>query len=267
MGNVADRTTPVENLHRLQALLATLPPPRADTPSLVISDRAMLTLEALVAFERGALRYLGPLDPSVGQGAVRDLLASVSAADLAAHPLPYRPQRAAKDPDWEAYQGVERPLVLAVPDGDPLGLTLRALVVWSPGKARLDAQLRETRLAHLERDLATLAHKVGHRPYTTVLAVQRRLATLRKRHPAREFLTIALHGGPGTDLPLQLTWVRNEAALAQAATLDGRYVLGTNDPDLTAAQMLAQAKWRDRPEKCFGLLKGPLAVRPVYVHP
>jgi hypothetical protein len=30
--------------------------------------------------------------------------------------------------------------------------------------------------------------------------------------------------------------------------------------------MLAQAKWRDRPEKCFALLKGPLAVRPVYVH-
>ena len=43
-------------------------------------------------------------------------------------------------------------------------------------------------------------------------------------------------------------------------------MLGTNDPDLAAAAMLAQAKWRDVPEKRFALVKGPLAVRPVYVH-
>jgi hypothetical protein len=62
------------------------------------------------------VRYLGPLDPSLGHGAVRDLLAGVTAEELAASPLGYRPQRAKDNPDWEAYQGVPRHLLLCHPD-------------------------------------------------------------------------------------------------------------------------------------------------------
>lgn len=265
-GNVAARTTPVENLHRLQALLALLPPRDPAEPCVVISDRAMLTEAALAAYARSDLCYLGPLDPGLGHGVVHDLLAAVSAEEVAAHPLPYRPQRAADDPDWVAYQGAER--VLVVPHPDPLHppLEVRALVVWSPGKARLDAQLRATHLTRLEKAVRQLAGKLGRRPYTTPLAVQKRMAALRKGQPARRFLDVQITGGPGTDTPLTLTWTRNEALLAQVAALAGRYVLGTNAPDRDAAQMLERAKQRAVPEKRFALVKGPLAVRPVYVH-
>jgi hypothetical protein len=265
-GNVADRSTPVAQLRRLQGLLALLPPGPAGEPRLVISDRAMLSDAALAAYAGSGLCYLGPLDPSVGHGAVREVLANVSAEELAAHPLPYRPQRAADDPDWVPYCGVERTLLVAHPESATPPLEVRALVVWSPGKARLDAQLREAHLRRLERELAQLAGKVGRRPYTTAAAVQKRLTTLRKGHPARHLLTVMLTGGPATDQPLRLTWSRDEAALTEAAALDGRYVLGTNDPHLDAAQMLERSKWRDVPEKRFALVKGPLAVRPVYVH-
>jgi hypothetical protein len=265
-GNVADRTTPVEQLRRLQGLLALVPPRPADQPCLVISDRAMLTEAALAAYAGSGLCYLGPLDPSVGHGAVRELLAGVAAAELAAHPLPYRPQRAADDPDWEAYCGVERSLLVPHPDPTKAPLAVRALVVWSPGKARLDSKQRETYLRRLEKELTALAGKVGRRPYTTVETVQKRVATLGKGQPARRLLTVSVRGGPRTDEPLRLTWRRDEAALTQAATLDGRYVLGTNDEHLDAAAMLARAKWREVPEKRFALVKGPLAVRPVYVH-
>lgn len=265
-GNVADRTTPVEQLRRLQGLLTLLPRRGADAPYLVISDRAMLTDAALAAYAGSGLCYLGPLDPSVGGGAVRDLLARVSGEELMAQPLPYRPRRAAKDLDWEAYCGVERPLMVPHPDPGPPPLAVRTLVVWSPGKARLDANLRQTHLRRLERSLADLTRKVGKRPYLTVDAVRTRVATLCKRHPARQLVTTRVSGGPGTDEPLRLTWQYDAPALAQAAALDGRYVLGTNDPHLDAAAMLAQAKWRDVPEKRFALIKGPLEVRPVYVH-
>ena len=265
-GNVADRATPVEQVRRLQGLLALLPPRPADQPCLVISDRAMLTEAALAAYATSDLCYLGPLDPGLGHGAVQTLLASVSAEELAAHALPYRPQRAADDDDWVSYQGVERSLLLAHPDPAQPPLRVRALVVWSPGKARLDAQKRDTHLTRLERELTALAGKLGRRPYTTVTAVQKRLATVLKGQPARHFLAISLRGGPDTDLPLRLTWSRDEAALARATALDGRYLLGTNDPSLDAAAMLAQSKWRDVPEKRFALVKGPLAIRPVYVH-
>lgn len=270
-GNVADRTTPVANLRRLQRLLALLParPPDAPAP-LVISDRAMLTLEAIAAYEASGLRYLGPLDPGLGQGAVQELLASVTAAELAAAPLDYRPQRATAAADWAAYRGVPCPLLLRHPDPLRPPLVVHALVVWSPGKARLDAGLRATFLARLETALADLAGKVGRRPYTTKAAVERRVATLLARQPARAFVTARVEQCP--DAPpavaptVRLVWTRDDAALAQAAALDGRYVLGTNDPDLDPDPMLASAKQRDVPEKRFALVKGPLAVRPVYLH-
>lgn len=57
-----------------------------------------------------------------------------------------------------------------------------------------------------------------------------------------------------------------EETLAEAARLDGCYVLGTTDPHLDATAMLSQSKRRDVPEKRFATVKGPLAVRPVYLH-
>jgi transposase len=265
-GNVADRTTPVANLRRLQGLLAQLPPrePAAGTiRPLVISDRAMLTREALVAYAASDLRYLGPLDPSVGDGAVRTLLESVSAAELAARPLAYRPQRAADDPKWEPYHGVLRELILPPPQPDQPPLQVRALVVWSPGKARLDAQQRSTYLTRLEKALQELAGKLGRRPYTTPAAVEKRVATVLRHHPARRFLTVQVeYDAQG----LRLTWQRDETQLTAAAATDGRYVLGTNAAELDANTMLTEAKRRDVPEKGYATLKGPLAVRPIYLH-
>jgi len=264
-GNVADRTTPVANLNRLQSLLAQLPPRDPTDPlrPLVVSDRAMLTLEALAAYAASDLRYLGPLDPSVGNGAVRALLEAVPAEELAAAPLAYRPQRAANDAGWEPYQGVERELLLPHPQPDQPALRVRALVVWSPGKARLDAQLRQTQLTRLEAALADLAGKLGKRPYTTHATVEKRVATLLRQHPARRFLTVQVGSG---EHGLTLTWQRDEPRLEAAAAVDGRYVLGSSAEDLDATTLLTEAKRRDVPEKGYATLKGPLAVRPVYLH-
>lgn len=272
-GNVADCTTPVANLRRLQRLLALLPARQPGQPlPLVISDRAMLTLASIAAYEASGVRYLGPLDPGLGHGAVRELLVSVTAEELAASPLGYRPQRAADDPAWESYQGVPRPLLLAHPDAARPSLAVRALVVWSPGKARLDAGLRVTHLTRLETALTDLAGKVGRRPYTTKATVERRLAAILARQPARHLISVTIEEGAhdtaaGATAPaLQLVWTRAADAIAAAAALDGRYVLGTNDPSLDPEHMLASAKRRDVPEKRFALVKGPLAVRPVYLH-
>jgi transposase len=265
-GNVADRTTPGENIQRLHGLLALLPAREpADPLPLVISDRAMLTKEALAAYADSQLHYLGPLDPHLGNGAVQGLLERVTAEELAAAPLEYRPQRASTDPDWEAYHGVLHSLELAHPDPQHPPLAVRALVVWSPAKERLDERLRTTQLTRLEAALQDLVSKLGRRPYTTLGAVQKRVATLLRRHPARRFLEVAVTGGSDGQ-PLGVTWTRQEETLAAAATVDGRYVLGTDEPSLDPTQMLTLSKRRDVPEKRFATVKGPLAVRPVYLH-
>ena len=89
------------------------------------------------------------------------------------------------------------------------------------------------------------------------------MATLLAHHPARRFLTVSVgitEHGP------TLSWQRQEAELAAAAALDGRYVMGTTALDLDATTMLTDAKGRDVPEKGYARLKGPLAIRPVYLH-
>jgi transposase len=262
-GNTADRVTPVANLARLRALLARLPPVDPDRPPvvpLVTSDRAMLTPESMAAYAAAELRFVGPCD--AGEPG-RALLRAVPAAELAAHPLAYRPQRAERDDTWQPYQGVLRPLDLPHPEPGRPPLRLRALVVWSPGKARLDAQLRAAQLARLEAKLADLAGKLNRRPYTKRETVQKRLAQLLRHQPARPFLAVELAEADGA---LGLTWQRSDAALAEAAALDGRYLIVTNDATLPADDLLRLAKRRDVPEKRYEAVKGPLAIRPVYVH-
>jgi hypothetical protein len=59
--------------------------------------------------------------------------------------------------------------------------------------------------------------------------------------------------------------VRREEAITTAAHQDGRYVLGTNAALDDPSEILALSKRRDAPEKRDTLIKGPLAVRPVYL--
>lgn len=264
-GNVADRTTPVDNLTRLRGLLARLPqvdPSRPPIKPLFISDRAMLTPESIFEYDRHGLRFLGPYD---GGSVGHILLNAVKASELSEHPLAYRPQRAQRDESWEAYQGVLRTLEVTNPNPDDPKrvLYLRALVVWSPAKARLDAKLRETNLQRLEATLKDLAGKLNRRPYTKRETAAKRLARLLNHHPARRFLKVSLEGADGQ---LSLTFERNQPAISEAAEIDGRYLLVTNDETLEADDMLRLSKRRDVPEKRFATIKGPLEVRPVYVH-
>lgn len=262
-GNVADRTTPVENLARLRQLLDKLPqvdPSRPPVVPLLISDRAMLTPESMAEYCQHGVYFLGPCDGGEAGG---KLLREVSTQELAEHPLAYRPQRAERDRSFQPYQGVVRPLALAHPESGRKPLQVQALVVFSPAKARLDAQLRETNLTRLEAKLADLAGKLNRRPYTKYETVEKRLKGLLNRHCARPFLAVSLEDQEGV---LVLTWQRQEVAIAQAAHLDGRYLLLTNDSGLDADTMLTLSKRRDIPEKRFSTVKGPLQVRPVYVH-
>jgi len=280
-GNTADTTTPVDNLHLLQTLVAQAAP---DTPfPLVISDRAMLSLATLAAYEAAGVRYLGPLPDSALTTALR-----AAATDWTAHPLRYRPARDRRiPPDHPAASGAtatEEGAELAAEEGVYYGvrlsvelplpavgttpartLTRPALVVKSTRKATLDATHRQTLLARLEASLADLASKLNRGRYRRRATVEARLTTLLAAAGTarvRRFLTVQLSG---TDDHLRLQIERDVVALAQAATRDGLYALLTNDEGLDAEALLTRTKGRDRIEKRIGIFKGPLAVRPMFV--
>lgn len=262
-GNVADRTTPVDNLTRLRELFLRLPqvdPEHPPVTPLFISDRAMLTPESMFEYDKHKMRFLGPYD---GGEAGRQLRRDVPAEELAEHPMGYRPQRAGRDQSWQPYQSVFRTLEVPDPKQSHLFLRLQVLVVWSAAKAKLDAQLRETQSARLEGSLKDLRGKLNRRPYTRLETVQKRLNHILNHHPARAFIEVSLEG---TETGITLRWQRCDEAIAEAAKIDGRYLLVTNDNALDADEMLRLSKRRDIPEKRFSTVKGPLQVRPVYVH-
>jgi hypothetical protein len=268
-GTTADASTPVDNLQLLQAVLAQAAP---DHPfPLVISDRAMLSLATVAAYEAAGVRYLGPLPDSALTAALLDQAAST---DWASHPLAYRPARdrhgrprAEADAPAGVYSGVRLTVDLPLPTvGTTPARTVSrpALVVNSTRKATLDATHRETLLTRLEATLADLAGKLNRGRYRRRAAVERRLATLLAAGTARvrRLLQVSLHG---TDDHLTLQVQRDAVALAQVASHDGLYVLVTNDDGLDDEAMLARTKGRDQIEKRSGVFNGPLAVRPMFL--
>jgi len=267
-GNTADATTPVENLHLLQTTLAQVAP---EQPlPLIISDRAMLSLATLAAYEAAEVRYLGPLPDS---GLTRALLDDVASLDWAAHPLAYRPARdrrwrAAEEAEEGVYAGVRRSVALPLPAADPLPartVTRTALVVKSMRKARLDATHRETLLTRLEASLADLTAKLNRGRYRRREAAEARLATLLAASGTARVCTLLAVTLQGVDEHLTLHVQRDAAALARVASRDGLYVLVTNDVTLDDEAMLTLTKGRDRIEKRISIFKGPLAVRPMFL--
>lgn len=89
-GNTADITRPLPHLTALLRFLARPELAERHLRPLLISHCKMITTEAVLAYHRHGLYYLGPLQDST---AVMTVLRSVPAPELAGHSLAYRPQR------------------------------------------------------------------------------------------------------------------------------------------------------------------------------
>ena len=256
-GDTADITRPTPHLRSLLRFLAR--PELADRRlrPILVSDCKMITPEAVLACHRHDLFYLGPLPNGTATEAV---LESVSAEELAAHQLVYRPQRVKPDdPRFVPYQGVWRPFSF---EDDGQQVTDRALVVWSAGKQRLDEQKRKTYLKRLLNRLADIQKKLNTRRYKKRAYVEQRLVTIRQGNSAKGLVDIQLSGEDGA---LGLTFRINRQRLAAAQALDGRYALATNAHQLDASEALTLFKGQDGVEKRFRVVKGPLLVRPLFV--
>lgn len=256
-GNTADITRPLPHLRALLHFLDRPELAKRQLRPILVSDCKMITPQAVWACHSHDLYYLGPLPNGTATEAV---LRSVSAEELAAHPLAYRPQRVrADDPNFVPYQGVWRPFTFEY-QGERF--TDRVLVVWSAGKQRLDEQKRKVALKRLLNSLAAIQEKLNPRRYKQRAYAEQRLLKVGEGHPARELVDVELKGEDGQ---LQLTFRINRERLAAAQVLDGRYALATNATHLEAHQALTLFKGQDGVEKRIGDVKGPLVVHPLFV--
>ena len=256
-GQTADITRPLAHLEGLLRFLERPEMSEARFRPLLISDCKMITPEAVWACHDRHLYYLGPLADSKATQAV---LSSVTAQELIAHELGYRPKRVkANDARFVPYQGVWRTYVFEY-GGERF--VDRALVVWSAGKQRLDEQKRKTYLKRLLNGLESIQKRLNQRRYKRKVYVEQRLGKLREGNPAWGLVDVTLSGVDGQ---LQFNFRINRVQLAAAQALDGRYVLATNAAHLDADQVLTLFKGQDGVEKRFRTVKGPLLVRPLFV--
>lgn len=265
-GPTADITTPPEHLAALLRFLARPELAGLNVHPLLVSDCKMITPAAVGACHRHHLFYLGPWAQNK---AVTHVLRSVSEEELAAQPLSYRPQRQAENPAFMPYRGVWRPFRLQVPPppDQPRApsevFTDRVLVLWSAGKARLDGQKRRTYLKRLLKGLDHIGRHLNQGRYAERDYVIEQIGHLRRGNPAKRLVAFDLQGA---DEHLHLKFRIDRERLAAEQVLDGRYALGTNAAHLSANEALTIFKGQDDAEKQFHTVKGPLAVRPVFLH-
>jgi hypothetical protein len=257
-GSKAGCATPQGDLTRLRGFLDRLPePPRW---AHLGSDRALLNAELLVRAHRQETHLLGPLDDR--RETHRPILREVGAADLREHPLPHRPRRG-KPADPIPYYGIARPTAFAAEiDGEAVRVPGQLLIALSESKERLDREHRQAALAEREAALAGIARQLSRGKSKQRDDVGQRPAAVQRGNRAKRLVDVELGGEDGQ---LRLRYAVSPARLAPEEALDGKYLLGTTDADLSAADFFAQPKLRAGAEKRIGLFKGPLRVRPVYV--
>jgi transposase len=244
-GNVADVTTVQANMQRLLTVLQERGWPVKAV--MVVGDRAMLSAEIVLAYHQANLKYLGAI--KVMGKTEKALIGGVSEAELLAHCL---------DDD---HYGVKRPYTF---EHEGQSVTDVALVTLSRPLRR---KKRRHRARHLRQCLATLhviaEERLNRRKYKRLAYAQEQIQKQVLNQPGGKFIQVALDGQDGQ---LTLNWSIDVAALKQAMRLDGKFLLVTNDHSLSGAEMVARYGEKDKVEKGYRTLKGPIQMRPVFLH-
>lgn len=255
-GNTADNQTPLAHMQQLKTLLHQIGYPQQAL--VLVGDRAMLNRPLIRTYLQHDQLFVGPWTPPD----IHRLMATVAQDELLAAPLAYRPQ-AHRAGDPAPYYGVLREYDFVDGTGqDEMRATLRVLVTYSRGKARLDAGKRADHLEKLQAGLDDIQGKLNQRRYRSRCSVEARIHKLLSRYSAaRTLLDWTLTGADGQ---LTLTVTHNAAALAEAQQRDGRYALLTNSA-LSADELLTAFKRQSSVEGRFRVLKDDIAIRPIHL--
>ncbi|MGH7403751.1 MAG: IS1634 family transposase, partial [Candidatus Rokuibacteriota bacterium] len=132
---------------------------------------------------------------------------------------------------------------------------VRYVVCHNPGEAERDRLRRQQRVERIEAELARLAEQ--RQGATTK---QEREAHLRGECALRDHPTLSryLRQSPSGRLAL------DRAKIAAEERLDGKYLLTTSDPSLSAEDVALGYKQLQEAERSFRDLKGTLLLRPVF---
>lgn len=265
-GNTADVNTVIPNVEQLCGLFKALG--EAEKRVVVVADKGLLTASLMHHYKNANVGYIGTVKRPTFDA---DVIRAVSDEDLRGSPLSYCADRYKDNPtrrEQERYYGVRRSVKLPAFVEDDVSypeMELTALVVFSDGKSRLDAGKREDQLAKTEKRLGEISAHLNKGRYRNAEYAQQQIdSALSRFHGTKRMFNCALSSNE--DGVLSLDRSRSTEAISSAAYLDGKYVVYTSEKHLTDDELFVQFKSRDKVEKRVSCLKGPVVVRPVFLH-
>ena len=132
---------------------------------------------------------------------------------------------------------------------------VRYLVCHNPAEADRDRARRAQRIARIEAELARLKSQRERAATKAERAAHQRGECALRDHPT---LARYLRQSPSGRLSL------DQATISAEQRLDGKYLLTTSDPSLSAEDVALGYKQLLEAERCFRDLKGTLLLRPVF---
>lgn len=253
-GSTADRSTPIENMKALRDLLDNMP---GSDDIIIISDQAMLDRDVIIQYHQQNIGYLGPLPASKEY---EQVLMSVPLSQLKKHPLKYRPKNQKED-EPAIYYGVLSKV--SVSGKKAVTVEPQVLILYSTNKAKLDADKRTTLLGRYLESLEKIARQINLRKYKKKTYTQSQIDKAGSKYASVcHLVDIQFNGADGQ---LALSYNVNAGELALAKERDGRYLLATNRP-LSDEEMLSHFKRQDKIEKHVHAIKGPIRIRPMFLH-
>jgi len=249
-GRTADLATVQENMEQLRRFLDRRGWPIEEV--MIVGDRANLNDELALIYEDRQIRYLAGLKAQ--KKVHRELLLAVPEEQFYAHPL--STERGPK-----GYWGIP---CLVPFEHEGRQITHRGLVVLSGPMRTALRRTRSARLRELHQALHEVEAKIGCPHYRTVKAVQKRAETQLRQSPVGKFMQAKAYADENGQVCLR--WWVNFYPLWETMQRDGRYLLVTNDWNLSLREMLSLYRQKDGVEKRIQVSKQDLKISPVYLH-
>jgi transposase len=249
-GNTADITTVESNVKKLKELLINAG--LLQDNHLIISDRGLIDGKAMKAYQAEGFHYLSMYRTTN----------ETKKALLDNHDKLLCSQINRVDRRGGRFYGVKSSFSIPIKDksghmAEEIETTL--FIFNSESKGTDDRKRRTKKIKRQLSELKDLSSKLNIRRHKKRVYVEKKIKEILK---PTSYYQIDLSGSDGN---LKLSYQLDEECIEAEEMYDGIFY-AVSDLKLTVLQALEKLKSRDKVEKGIGLLKGPLEVRPLFLH-
>jgi len=258
-GKKSDTEMVIDNLETLKKTLEKT----GHADFVAVADRALASIDNVFHLDSSGMKFVAPADDDA---CYIELILDTDDHEFVE--VNYHSK------DGEPFLIAERGICLRKKSDDQGGSPgtheyrwFRAIVVKSPSKLEVDRKKRSAEMEKVASWLRGLQDtKLNRRRYKKLDYVQKQIDSFFSG-PLRKYRRIYSPRVEGDDGNLVLTWSVDEHALARLKTLDGKYVVVSNqkDPLTSAADIFYTSRKRSRIETRMRYLKSHLKVRPVFL--